>query len=228
MAARYPMLFLVMLMACSAPSRAAANPSPPSRQWTTPVWWADNGQNDGVLWGAEVDGAFSDRAGWSASYLYGSFNQGGDIERHGEWTALARWRFAGWRFGAGWSYHQIDTDLERGFSWSYPEEEQERNADIHGPLLTAGAEIPLSASGLIARVELGALPHDFGELNDLDRNGRYAEALVELAWQAARWRAAAGYRYRLYDDVPPRVINDEVFDRDDMHGVIVSLAFLLP
>jgi hypothetical protein len=79
------------------------------------------------------------------------------------------------------------------------------------------------------RLDLAArlLPHDFGDLDDVDANGRFAEAEAALVWATGRLTARAGYRYRYQPDTPDRIIDDDRFDRSSVQGFLVSLGVSL-
>jgi hypothetical protein len=108
--------------------------------------------------------------------------------------------------------------------WSYPEEERERNADVHGPYLAYRLGWP-TTHPLRAALTAGWLPYDFGDLNDLGFDGSFYEVAGGLQWLAARVRAEAGYRYRAYRDLPDRSINQEAYDRSTQDGWYAALLF---
>lgn len=209
------------LLLIAAPPVATANPSP-DRAWSTTAWRADNGQNATWLWGVGLDAPVHGDLRFDASYLQGRFNQGGDLEENEEITAFALIQRGVWRWGAGFVHLGFANELRRGFVWSYPEEETERNADIYGPALTAGGRWALGKRGWDIRADLTLLPHDFGDLDDVGFDGRFVQADAGLGWTGHRFRVAAGYRFRYFDDVPDRIINDETFARDTIDGLTLS------
>jgi hypothetical protein len=219
-----PRILLLLLVSAAA---SYAGPQPAAARWDTLLWRADNGQNEAWVWGVGAALPLGGRLGAEASVLQGRFNQGGDIEEVSESTALLTLREGrGW-VGFGFGYFGHDTDLERGFVWSYPEEEIERNADVYGPLLAAGLRLDVLAPSIHLDLAARLLPHDFGDLDDVDANGRFAEAEAALVWSTGRLTARAGYRYRYQPDTPDRVINDDRFDRSAVQGFLVSLGVAL-
>lgn len=193
--------------------------------WNTHIWSADNGQNTTWMWGADVSGPlFSDWNG-SAAYSQGRFNQGGDIEENEEVLLLAGPSGPNWQCGFGFSYLGFSTELQRGFVWSYPEEEQERNDDVYGPVLFARYEryIFSENTGLYALAIV--LPYDMGDLEELGNDGRYIEFRGGLIWSGERLRTSAGYQYRRFDDMPDRIINEATFSRNEIQGVLFDLGF---
>ena len=213
-----------MLALAAGPS--AAETAAGSR-WDTLLWRADNGQNEAWVWGVGAAVPVQGRLSAEASFLQGRFNQGGDIERVTETTALLTLRAGRAWFGLGGGYYGHDTDLERGFVWSYPEEETERNADVYGPLLAAGLRVDLPAPRLGLELTARLLPHDFGDLDEVDANGRFAEAEAAVVWSVGRLTARAGYRYRYQPDTPDRIINDDRLDRSVVQGVLIALGVSL-
>jgi hypothetical protein len=221
-----PTTFLIVLMAAIWLAGARADAETAPTEWNTLAWRADNGQNSTWLWGAEFNTPVSDLLRAEVSYIQGRFNQGGDLEENDEVFALLEFAPSWWQAGLGFSYLGFRNELRRGFVWSYPEEEIERNADIYGPALRLRAATPAADSGFgVAGYGL-LMPHDFGDLNDVDYNGRFVEIGIEGYWQRDRLRLAAGYRFRHFNDVPRRVINDDTFSRNDIDGVTLSAAFL--
>ncbi len=212
------------LLLLAAPLALAANPS--DRAWSTTAWRADNGQNATWLWGVGLDAPVHGNLRLDASYLQGRFNQGGDLEENEEVMAFAVLQHGAWRWGAGFVHLGFANELRRGFVWSYPEEETERNADIYGPALAAGGRWSLGTRGWDIRADLVWLPHDLGDLDDVGYNGRFVQADASLGWTSHRFRVAAGYRVRHFDDVPDRIINEDLFDRDTIDGLTVSATLL--
>lgn len=217
---RYVLLSLVPAL-CVARAAAAG------LEAGTLFWNADDGQNESLLWGPAarwVPGDGDRPIDVRASLIQGMFNQGGDRERQREVLATGGWAGPWGALAAGWTYHDIDTELRRGFVWSYPEEEKERNADIHGPYLAYGMEWP-PGRPLRAAFSAGWMPYDAGDLNDLGYDGSFYDLAGGMQWLAVRLRAEAGYRYRAYRDLPDRVIDDLDFDRSVQDGWYVSLLF---
>jgi hypothetical protein len=210
------------LMLLALPLAASAAPAPSERAWSTTAWRADNGQNATWLWGVGLDIPVHGALRLDASYLQGRFNQGGDLEENDEISALVMIQRDTWRAGAGFVHLGFANELRRGFVWSYPEEETERNADIYGPALAVGARWPLGTGGWDLRTDLLWLPHDVGDLDDVGYNGRFVQADASVGWTGHRFRMAAGYRFRHFDDVPDRIINDDTFERDTIDGLTVS------
>jgi hypothetical protein len=213
---------LLLLLACAARTGLAA-----SLEAGTVFWQADNGQNVCRMWGP----AFRMRPlgnayplGLSASLLQGTFNQGGDRETQREFLTTADWAGRWGVLSAGYAHHSIKTALQRGFVWSYPDEEQERNADVHGPYLAYGLTWP-AARPLRAVLAAGWLPWDAGELGALGFDGAFYELGCGAQWAASRLRGEVGYRYRAYDDMPDRVINEASYDRSVQEGWYLSLLF---
>lgn len=193
----------------------------------TLLWYADNGQNEALLWGPLLQFVPATNGlpfEACASLIHGKFNQGGDREDVREWLVMAGWVSPLGVLSAGWTYHGIKTDLQRGFVWSYPEEGTERNADLHGPYLayelTWPPEGPVSAT-----LSAGLMPHDFGDLDDLGYDASFYDLAGGLQWVATRVRAEAGYRYRAYRDLPDRVINETAYERSTQEGLYFSLLF---
>jgi len=177
------------------------------------------------MWGVDVSGPlFSDWHG-SAYYSQGRFNQGGDIEENEEVLLLAGPSSPNWQLGIGFSYLGFSTKLQRGFVWSYPEEEQERNDDVYGPVLFARHERRLFSNNTGFYAMAIVLPYDFGDLEELGFDGRYAELRGGFFWSGERLRTSAGYQYRRFDDMPDRIINESTFSRNVIQGVLVDLGF---
>jgi len=193
--------------------------------WNTHIWPADNGQNTTWMWGVDVSGPLF--TGWQGSLAYsqGRFNQGGDIEENEEFLLLAGPAGTTWQCGLGFSYLTYSTKLQRGFSWSYPEEEQERNDDVYGPVLYAKYEQHMFGenAGLYGMTVL--LPYDFGNLEELGFDGRYMEFRGGIFWANERLRTSFGYQYRRFDDMPERIINESTFSRNEIQGVLMDLGF---
>lgn len=216
----------VWLLLLALPLAASATPVPSDRAWSTTAWRADNGQNATWLWGVGLELPVHGTLRLDASYLQGRFNQGGDLEENEEVAAYVLIQRGAWHLGAGYVHLGFANELRRGFVWSYPEEATERNADIHGPALAAGGRWPLGTGGWDFRANLAWLPHDFGDLDDVGYNGRFVQADASLGWTSHRLRLAAGYRFRHFDDVPDRIINDDTFERDTIDGLTVSATLL--
>lgn len=206
------------------PHLPAVRAESPDRSWITQVWPADNGQNTTWMWGVGLSGPVV--PGWTGSfnYLQGRFNQGGDIEENHEFLILAGSAMDWWEFGLGFGYLSFDTKLQRGYSWSYPEEEQERNDDIYGPVVYAKFSRPLFRESTGIYSTLLVLPYDLGDLDALGYDGRYLEIRGGFYWSGDRWRTSAGYQYRRFDDMPDRIINDALFSRNDIQGFLFDLA----
>ena len=215
---------ILLVLLAAAP---AAVPADTGIEAGTILWDADNGQNRTLLWGPVLrlqPPVFGRPPAFRASYLQGTYNQGGDRERHREGRITAGWSSDWGVFAGGWNYLQIDTTLQRHFVWSYPEEEEERNADLHGPLLAYEGAWSLFRE-LHAVVSGGWMPYDAGDLDELGYDGSFYEVAGGLEWTTPRTRLAAGYRYRRYRDVPDRVINDQSFDRSTQDGWYLDLVF---
>lgn len=195
------------------------------RRWSTSVWPADNGQNTTWLWGVGLAGPATESIDVSASCLQGQYNQGGDIEETSECLLLVGTEKGIWNAGVGFSYLSFKTGLQRGFVWSYPEEEAERNADIYGPVVYVGMRYPITETPAGLYATLLALPYDFGNLDDLGYRARYAE--FQAGWFRAGTRiwTSIGYQVRIFDDVPDRIINDRTFPRDRVDGMFAQLGF---
>jgi hypothetical protein len=214
--------FIFVSLMCVASTRAETE----AGLFNTRAWRADNGQNSAWLWGAEINGPVYGKLSGSASFLQGHFNQGGDIEDNEEYLALLGTDAGPFEFGVGFSYLAFKNELQRGFVWSYPQEEQERNNDIYGPVIYGRYSTPLGSKGVGLYLSGLLMPYDFGDFNDIDYNGRYLEAAAGFDWSIERVRMAAGYRYRYFDDLPGRIINDQTFSRDHIQGVTVEIGFL--
>jgi len=215
---------LVLLLAYAG--HAPADPVDQDILWNTRAWRADNGQNSAWLWGAEIAGPVYGRLTGLASFSQGHFNQGGDIEDNEEYLLLTGIDDGPLEYGIGFSYLAFGNKLQRGFVWSYPEEEKERNTDIYGPVIYGRYHQDVFQNGIGFYISGLVMPYDFGDFNDLDYNGRYVEISAGLEWTIQQLRLAAGYRYRYFDNLPDRIINDETFQRDEIQGATVEVGFL--
>jgi len=215
-----PSAIAIMLLSAS-PATADTRPV----IWNTAAWRADNGQNTAWLWGVGLNAPIGSDLRAEASYQQGQFNQGGDLEENDEVLAILEAGSSWWYAGLGFSYLGFRNELRRGFVWSYPEEEVERNADIYGPAIRFRAETPLGSPSIGIAGYTVLMPYDFGDLDDVGYNGRYLELGGECFWQLDRVRLAGGYRFRHFNDVPRRIINDVTYPRDDIDGFTLSVSF---
>ncbi len=216
-------LFVYALLTTAAwPGSATPRP----HEFQTTAWHADNGQNSAWIWGIGGEAALPSSLRLEAGYLQGQFNQGGDLEENNEWLVLLKLDQPTWRPGIGFKYLEYNNELRRGFVWSYPEEEIERNADIYGPVVTVDADFPVDWLVHGIRMEGLIMPYDFGDLDDVGYNGSHAELGIQAYWNIHAMRISAGYLYRHFFDVPDRIINDEAFPRDTMQGFTVSADIL--
>ncbi len=187
------------------------------------LWLADNRQDDALAGSLALAMPLSDRALVRCDATRGVFNPGGDVETMHLLRAAAIRRWGRWELGAGYAAALFSTELQPGWVWSYPEEEAERNADAHGPLLLLAGGGPLA--GRVAwRIALGLVPVDLGDFDDMGRNGSFADASALLAWKGARCEVAAGYRITAFRDLPPRVENRALYDRDRIDGFVAQLT----
>lgn len=220
-----PVLGLLAAALLAVAGASAAGPA--HFELETQGWYADNGQDSALLWGPELTlGPRSDLA-LRARWWRGAFNPGGDLEDVDEWRFTAGWRRGTWEAGAGYAGIRHDTDLQPGWAWSYPAEEAERNADIHGPLAYARAGGRWGTSPLGWRIGGAWLVRDFGDFDDLGYDGAFLEVEAALTCERARWCAGAGYRYRAYRDLPARAVEDERLSRETVDGLFAFLSFRL-
>lgn len=214
----------LFLTAGSALCGTGAPAREPRFELETGAWYADNRQDSALVWGPSA--AWTE-AGWAArAHLReGLFNAGGDKEDIRDWRVTAGWRPAWFEVGAGVSGFDFSTELQAGWSWSYPAEEAERNADIWGPVLYAILQHGEPAARLGWRVGATWMPHDFGDFDALGYDGAHVdlEAAVHVGGPAVR--AGAGYRYVRFADLPARAVNDERRDRDVLSGIEAFLSF---
>lgn len=218
---------LGLLVAASLDVAGAAAADPARLELETQAWYADNGQDSALLWGPELTlGPRADLA-LRAHWWQGSFNPGGDLEDVEEWRVCAGWRRGAWEAGAGYAGIRYHTDLQPGWAWSYPTEEAERNADIHGPLAYARGAGRWGDSPLGWRIGGAWLVRDFGDFDDLGYDGAFLEVEAALTLERERWRAGAGYRYRAYRDLPARAVEDERLNRETVDGLFAFLSFRL-
>lgn len=190
----------------------------------TRLWNADNGQDDALVGGAELKLALP--AAWQlrAQVDQGRFNPGGDVEQLDLVRAVLTREVGPFEMGAGYTHLGFSTELQPDWSWSYPTEEQERNADAHGPVLhlrynSAAATVPW-----IWHAAGSWLPYDLGDFDALgyDRAHLDLEAGVAYAWN--RVTAGLGYRALLFHDLPRRVENEKSFNRNRTDGVFIRLT----
>lgn len=188
------------------------------------AWYADNGQDEALVWGPSAAGT---AAGWAArAHLKeGLFNAGGDTEDFRDWRVTAGWRPAWLEVGAGVSGFDIATELQAGWSWSYPEEEAERNADIWGPVVYAILQNPEPTARLGWRVGATWMPRDFGDFDALGYDGAHVDLEAEVHVGGPSVRAGVGYRYVRFADLPARAVNEERLDRDVLSGLEAFLSF---
>jgi len=202
-----------------------AHADPARFELETQGWYVDNGQDAALLWGPELVVAVRPDLALRARWWQASFNPGGDIEDVREWRVVAGRAWAGVEVGAGYAGLSSHTHLQPGWAWAYPEEEAERNADIHGPLLYARAGGRWGHGPFGWRAGAAWLARDFGDFDDLGYDGSFGEGEVALTWEQPRWRAGAGYRYRIFRDLPARAVQDEYVSRDTLDGAFAFLSF---
>jgi hypothetical protein len=188
------------------------------------VWFADNGQEHGLVAGPGGSWEFASNLWVEASALLGKYQNEGDIESHNlyEITAGKSFRFAS--AGLGFSYWNIDTELQPGWFWSpeTPNEEEERNADIYGPLIGVSSDGRFGNGPFGWSAAASWMFWDFGPLADIGYDGTHVQLKGDLVFQAGGFAFSAGYRLDHFFDMPDRVSNDESFDRSDIGGVVLS------
>ncbi|HMP73135.1 MAG TPA: hypothetical protein PKE55_07725 [Kiritimatiellia bacterium] len=189
------------------------------------LWHADNGQNQSLLWGPHLYWKTAPDLITEAHILHGTFNQGGDIERYREYQLLFSQVYP--TFDAGFGYRYLDhrNRLQRGFVWSYPEEKDERNADIHGPLIRLSTQTGPGWAGLALYARAAWMPYDFGDFDDLGYDATHWEIDAGLTYSRRNLTASAGYLYRKFRNLPDRIVNDRTFSRDTMDGILLTLRF---
>ena len=192
----------------------------------TLAWYADNGQDEALVWGPELAWRPREALALRARWWQGSFNPGGDIEDVAEWRMTAGWQSPAWEAGAGYAGINHRTELQPNWAWSYPEEEAERNADIHGPLLYGRAHGRAGATPFGWRLGAAWLAYDFGDFDGLGHDGSFVEVEAALTFARDRWGASAGYLYRTFRDLPDRAVQDERLDRNTQDGLFAALTFL--
>lgn len=198
----------------------------PALELSTRAWYADNGQDEALVWGPELAGPLTEAWILRARYQLGTFNAGGDTEEVRELRLTAGARWGALEAGAGYARLAHDTELQPGWAWSYETEQAERNADIHGPLLYARAAGRFGATPLGWQV-LGAwLVKDYGDLDDLGFDGSHVDLEAAATYERKVIRAGIGYRYIRFRDVPARVVNQARIDRDTLEGAFAFLSFL--
>ena len=187
-------------------------------------WSADNGQDDALVGGPElrVEGPCAWVA--SASALEGRFNSGGDVERLTDARLLAGRAWDHIDAGVGYAYLDIETDLQPGWEPSYPTELDERNADIHGPVVYVRSDVPLFHPKILLDGLLTWMPADFGDLDDLGYSGAFVDVRAGITLVVESVTLSTGYRGMFFRDVPDRIVNDETYDRDTMDGVYASVG----
>ncbi len=191
----------------------------------TELWLADNGQDDALVGGAELAWpmpALTLRAG----YAQGRFNPGGDVEQLETARLLAVRSLGVFELGAGYAWYGFETRLQPGWEWAYPEEEAERNADAHGPVLYAAWRLSLGAGGWAVRASATGLPFDFGEFDDLGRDGANVDLRAGLYRAGDRLEAGVGWRGLYFADLPPRDENGRSFNRNGTQGLLLHLALM--
>jgi hypothetical protein len=213
------------LIAAGLLCAAAAAADPARIELETQGWYADNGLDAALLWGPELVVTARPELALRARWWQGSFNPGGDIEDVREWRVAAGWRKGIGELGAGYAGVASHTQLQPGWAWAYPEEEAERNADIHGPLVYARAGARWGGGPLGWRAGAAWLARDFGDFDDLGRDGSFVEVEAALTWERTRWQAGAGYRHRAFRDLPPRAVQDDYVSRDTLDGAFATLSF---
>lgn len=204
---------------------ALAAPAPADRlALDAGTWWADNGQDEALVWGPEaswIEPAWTVRA----RLREGVFNAGGDIEDLREWRVVGAWRRAGIEVGAGAAGFAFHTELQPGWSWSYETERAERNADIAGPVLFAGVANRDEAAAFGWRAGATWMPVDLGDFADLGYDGAHIDLEVAVHVGGPRVRVGAGYRYVRFADLPHRAVNEERLDREVLSGLAGFLSF---
>lgn len=190
----------------------------------TQLWHADNGQDAALVSGLELGLDLPARLRLRARYEKGAFNPGGDVEQMDAWRGLITRAIGPWEFGAGYSAVGFATELQPDFVWSYPAEEQERNADAHGPVLHARVRQPLGQGPWNLRVAGTWLPWDFGDFDALGYDGAHLDLEADLIYARSRLEVGAGWRAVLFDDLPRRVENDTSYNRNRTQGPRLHLT----
>lgn len=192
----------------------------------TRLWHADNGQDAALVGGLEAGLDLAPAWRMTGRYDEGRFNPGGDVETARFARGLLLRSAGTCQIGAGYAWLGYETELQPDWTWSYPAEEQERNADAHGPVLharcaTGPADIPwqFHAAGTW-------LVHDFGDFDELGYDGAHLDLETELAYVTPRWQAGLGYRWLRFRDLPPRVANESRFSRNQTDGAYLHLTFV--
>lgn len=191
----------------------------------TSLWRADNGQDTALVSGAELSLDAPARLHLRLRYAQGTFNSGGDIEKLDLWRGLVTRTDGPLEWGAGYAGVGYHTELQPGWAWSYPDEERERNADAHGPVLHARLAQPLGAGPWELRAAGTWMVVDLGDFDELGGDGAHLELEAGLAYTRARLQAGLGYRWLLFRDLPPRLENDRTFSRNRTDGALLHLTF---
>lgn len=202
------------------PLVAAAGPTLETR-----LWYADNGQDAALVGG--VEGGFEPITGWRVTGRYdeGRFNPGGDVETASFARGLLLRSAGPYQIGAGYAWLGFATELQPDWTWSYPAEEQERNADAHGPVLHARGEARPAGGPWRFHAAGTWLVHDFGAFDDLGYDGAHVDLDAGLSYVTTRWQAGLGYRWLRFRDLPPRVSNERRYQRNQTDGAYVHLTF---
>jgi hypothetical protein len=191
----------------------------------TRAWRADNGQDAALVSSFEAGGAFTEAGHAYAGYGEGTFNPGGDVEKVQMGHVLITRAWDQLELGGGYRFLLFDTELQPDWVWSYPEEEQERNADAHGPALHARWSQPLGRSGWRLTTAATWMVYDLGGFEDLGYDGSHVEVEAGLAWAQPRWSAGTGYRWIRFADLPPRRENERAYDRNQLDGLYGTVTF---
>ncbi len=202
------------------PLTALAQPQLESR-----LWYADNGQDTALVGGAEFGLEPAETWRLRLAYAQGAFNPGGDVEHLTSWRGLVTRSRGPIEVGAGYAAMLFDTELQPNWAWSYPAEEQERNADAHGPVLHARLDYPLGATPLVGQAAFTWLIHDFGDFDELGYDGSYVDLETGLAYRHPRLTVGVGYRLLIFNDLPPRQENQRRYSRNQMDGLFAQLTF---
>lgn len=191
----------------------------------TRLWHADNGQDAALVSGAELSLDAPARLHLRASYAQGTFNSGGDIEKLDLARGLVTRTDGPLEWGVGYAWVGYDTELQPGWAWSYPDEERERNADAHGPVLHARIAQPLGNGAWGLRAAGTWMVVDLGDFDELGYDGAHLDLETGVTYTRTRLQAGLGYRWLLFRDLPPRLENERTFSRNRTDGALLHLTF---
>ena len=129
------------------------------------------------------------------------------------------------RIGGGFEYRDVHTRLKTGWQWDddHPEE-QERNADIYGPLLYGAWKGAWGSGTLGWDLEATWMFYDMGELGDLGFDGANVRLAAAAVFSFRQLQFQAGYRVERFRDLPGRVSNGVSSSRNAVQGPFASLS----